>query len=33
MAKKFYNPDGEFDPRVKFKHPFKRFVTILTQKR
>ncbi|MBW2264773.1 MAG: AAA family ATPase [Deltaproteobacteria bacterium] len=32
MSKRFCDPDASFDPRVKFKHSFKRFAAILTQK-
>jgi flagellar biosynthesis protein FlhG len=32
MSKKFCNSEDPYDPRVKFKHSFKRFVAILSQK-
>jgi flagellar biosynthesis protein FlhG len=32
MALKFSNPDASFDPRIKYKHPFRRFMAVLAQK-
>ncbi len=32
MSGKFCKPGDSYEPRVKFKNPFKRFVSILTQK-
>ncbi len=32
MTTKFSNPENPYDPRVNFRHPFKRFVAILSQK-
>lgn len=33
MSKKFCNPEDPYDPTVKFRHSFKRFMAILSQKR
>ena len=32
MSKKFCSPEDPYDPRVKFRHPIRRFVAILSQK-
>jgi len=32
MAKQFHDPDKPYDPKVRFKHPLKRFMAILSQK-
>jgi MinD-like ATPase involved in chromosome partitioning or flagellar assembly len=32
MTEMIFNPDKEFDPRIKFGHSFKRFVAILSKK-
>ena len=32
MSTRFCNPENPYDPRVNFRHPFKRFVAILSQK-
>ncbi|MBW2108358.1 MAG: AAA family ATPase [Deltaproteobacteria bacterium] len=33
MSKKFCNPEDPYDPSVKFRHSFRRFMAILSQKR
>ncbi len=33
MSKKFCRPEDPYDPKVKFRHTFKRFMAILSQKR
>ncbi|MCK4728425.1 MAG: AAA family ATPase [Desulfobacterales bacterium] len=32
MTTKFSNPENPYDPRVNFRHPFKRFLAIFSQK-
>ena len=32
ISKRFCNSENSYDPRVNFRHPFKRFVAILSQK-
>jgi flagellar biosynthesis protein FlhG len=32
MASRFHQSDEQYDPRIKYKHPLKRFMAVLTQK-